>query len=377
MLTEDQQIKEQINNSKNILITTAKYFNGDQIATALAWYWFLKKLNKNVEIVIDGFQKSEEFNFLPDIEAIKNQLDHLKKITISLDISQSEIEELSYGIIDKELLLYLTPKKGVIRPEDLKFKDCNFRFDLIITLGCQELESLGKIYDHHPDFFYQTTIINIDFSSQNERYGQINLIDLNKVALSEIIYELLKKLNEDFIDEKIATCLLTGITAATNSFKSLRLTPECLTTASQLIALGADKEKIITNLYRNKKIITLNLWGKILTNLKAEDKIIWSTVSLGDWQNQNFQNSDFINVINELLTTAQQADILILFVEQSAGTKIYLYNNNLNYNLTPLIRRFNGEGDKRLTIFRRVDKLEICRQEFLTAVKEFLQSINK
>lgn len=55
MMTEIQQIKEQVNKSKNVLITTKKFINGDNLSTVLAWYLFLKKLNKNVEIVIDEF----------------------------------------------------------------------------------------------------------------------------------------------------------------------------------------------------------------------------------------------------------------------------------------------------------------------------------
>ena len=377
MLSLEQQIKEQLNQSNNILITTAKYFSGDQLGTALAWYWYLKKLNKNIEIVIDNYQPLLDYNFLSGDELIKKELTHLKKLTLSLDVSQSDLEELSYDIVDKELLIYLTPKKGVLRQEDLKFKDNNYRFDLIITLGCQDLNSLGKVYDDHPDFFYKTTIINVDYASQNERFGQINLIDLNKIALAEITYELFKKLNESLIDDKIATALLTGLTAATNSFKSLRLTPESLINASQLIALGADKEKIITNLYRNKNITTLNLWGKILTNLKEQEKIIWSSVTLADQKNHSPEDNDFINVINELLTTARQADILIIFVEEASGTKVYLYNNNLNYNLTPLVSRFNAQGDKKLIIFKHPANLENCQTEFLKELREFLTNINK
>jgi nanoRNase/pAp phosphatase (c-di-AMP/oligoRNAs hydrolase) len=377
MINEEQQIKEEINKSRNILITTKKFFNSDNLSTALAWHLLLKKLNKNVELVIDDFETPAELKFLSNIDSVKKELNHLKKYIISLDISQTELEELSYEIVDKELQIYLSPKSGKIQTKDLSLKDENYRFDLIIVVGCQELESLGKIYDNHPDFFYKTSIINIDCQSQNDRFGQINYIDLNKTSVAEITYNLFNNFNQNLIDEKITTCLLTGLIVATNGFKSFHLTPECLITASKLITRGADKEKIVTNLYRNKSIKTLKLWGKILTRLKSEkdNRIIWSRVNTADYEGLKFQDNDFVNILNELLSTARQADILILFAEQKETTKIFLYNNNLNLNLMPLVRQFNGQGDKRLIIFNINKDIDSRLEEFLLEIKKYLSTI--
>lgn len=321
-----------------------------------------------------------EYNFLPSIEVVKKEIASLKKFIVALDISQTKLEELSYDINERELDIYLTVKKGFFRPTDLKMKESGFKFDLIIIIGCQELEALGQIYDNHPDFFYQTPIINLDYQSQNDHYGQINFIELNKTAVAEITYHVFKSLNENFLDEKIATCLLTGLIIATNSFKNIRLTPDCLNDASELISLGAEKEKIITNLYRTKTINTLNLWGKVLSRLKAEEnnKLIWSFIKKEDLLNTTIKDNDFISIINELLSYTQKTDLLLLFAENSNETKIYLYNNNLNLNLLPLIRQFNGVGDKNLIIFSRPQNLDNCLQEFLTIVKEFLtNNLNK
>lgn len=377
MIQEEQQIKEQINSSKNILILTKKNFSGDHIGSALAWYYFLKKLNKNVEIAVADFQIPVELNFLPEISLIKNNVDHLKKYTVTLDLAQAELEELSYEVTDKELQIFLTPKRGMFRPEDLKLKDKGFKYNLIVLLGCEDYESIGKIFENHPDFFYQTPVINIDYQSQNERQGQINIIELTKTSVAEISYRLFKLFNHSLIDENIATCLLTGLISATNSFKNSNLTPDCLTTASDLIAQGANKEKIITNLYRNKTINTLNLWGKVLSKLKAEkdQKIIWSQLSKADLNGLTADDNVFINIINELLTSAQNADILVIFVEKAEGLTIYLYNNNLNINLLPITRKLNGQGDKKFVIFHLPETGDTAIENFLNQLKETITSI--
>ena len=65
----------------------------------------------------------------------------------------------------------------------------------------------------------------------------------------------------------MATALLAGMIAATNSFQSPQVTPQTLELASQLIVRGADRQKVIESLYRTKDIDTLKNWGKVLSRL--------------------------------------------------------------------------------------------------------------
>ncbi len=57
MLIQEQQIFEQIKKAKHILITFNKIWNGDAVASALAIYLFLKKLDKDVDITAEKFDQ--------------------------------------------------------------------------------------------------------------------------------------------------------------------------------------------------------------------------------------------------------------------------------------------------------------------------------
>src|SRR3989338_7068710 len=118
--TIEQQIKELIKRSGKILITTAKQFSGDGLASSLALLLILKKLNKNAEIIINDFKLPEQYRFLPGADQVKASVKKLKKFIINLDISQTGIEDLSYDIKDNNLRIHLTPRQGVFTPEDLK-----------------------------------------------------------------------------------------------------------------------------------------------------------------------------------------------------------------------------------------------------------------
>jgi len=378
MMSEEQQVKELINSSKNILITVKKFYNSDDIGTALAWLLLLKKLNKQVSLVVDDFNLPAELKFLPEVESIKGNLNYLKKHTITVDLARTELEELSYDLKDKSLEIYLTPKKGEINKDDLSLKEKNYKYNLILTVGTPELESLGQIFDDNPDFFYKIPIINIDCQGENDRYGQINYVDLNRSSVAEISFEIFKNFNHDLIDENIATCLLTGLITATDSFKNTHLNPETLTFASQLINKGAAKEKIISNLYHNKSVSTLKTWGKVLSNLKSDDKnkIIWSAIKSSELKNPVFNENDFISLLKELLNTVGRVNLLALFIESEQKTKVFLYKNNQNLNLIPLIRKYQGEGNKKLSTFFINKGLEASEKELLEELNKYFSVID-
>ena len=73
------------------------------------------------------------------------------------------------------------------------------------------------------------------------------------------------KLGEEHITKEVATALLTAMIDSTRSFTSDSVKPHTLKTASKLMALGADRQYIIHNLYRTKTIGSLKLWGQALT----------------------------------------------------------------------------------------------------------------
>jgi nanoRNase/pAp phosphatase (c-di-AMP/oligoRNAs hydrolase) len=190
---------------------------------------------------------------------------------------------------------------------------------LVIALGTSDLESLGKIYDNNVDFFYKTTIVNIDHHPGNEEFGQVNFIELNAVATAEILFEFLKDYRADFIDEDIATCLLTGIIYKTKSFKTPNLTPHALATTSELIRLGARREEIVNHLYRSRDIKVLKLWGRVLNNLQGsgENRLVWSTLFKNDFDMTGSNEESLLEVVDELIINIPQAKIIILFYSTS------------------------------------------------------------
>ena len=139
MLTQEQQIFEQIKKAENILITFSQAQNGDSIASALALYLFLKKLDKKIEIAAEKIYQGVLFNFLPAYEKISDSLPNLKKFIISLDISNVKIGQIKYKIIDNNLNFIISPREGFFTHDDIKSRSGEFKYDLIIVIDTPDL----------------------------------------------------------------------------------------------------------------------------------------------------------------------------------------------------------------------------------------------
>ncbi|MDO8593151.1 MAG: DHH family phosphoesterase [bacterium] len=379
MLTQEQQIFEQIKKASHILITFKKTWNGDAVASALALFLFLKKLNKNVDVAAEKFNLDRLYAFLPGFAEIKHSLDNLRKFIISLDLTNTKVSQIKYKQEENKLNFIITPQGGSFSQADISSGASGFKYDLIIVVGTSDLESLGKIYDLDSEFFYQTPIINLDHNAANEAFGQINFTELTAVSTTEIIFSLFESYSRDLIDEDIATCLLTGMITATKSFKTNNVTPRSLLTASQLMTLGGRREEIVNQLYRSKSLNVLKLWGRVLARLSSslDNKLVWSTLSASDFLKTNAAEKDLTDVIDELIVSIPQAKVIAIIYENETPektTSLLLYAIN-NIDALGLIKEFAPSGGKGLA--QAIIKAPIAEAEktVITAIEDKLSKL--
>ncbi len=381
MLNQHQQIFEQIKKAKNILIAFSSNWNGDNIASALAFYLWLKKIGKKAEIISskseDGTAmeiKSKAFDFLPAFSEIKRVAREMNKFVISLNLSKAQVKGVKYRLEAGAAKFIITPQKGNFTEEDVKVETEGSKYDLIIVLDTPDMESLGKLFSENTQFFYSTPIVNIDHHSSNEEFGQINLIQINAVATAEIIFSLLSSYEENLIDEDIATCLLTGIISKTKNFKTANVTPDTLAATSSLISKDARREEIVNKLYRSRGIGVLKLWGIILSRLTyaKNGQIIWSAVTNNDFIKTDTSKSDLNDIIDELIANIPEAKVIIIFYEITDATGNitvnFLVHSPKNINVLDLTKDYNPKGDEKMVEIETKKQLEEIKEEIIELI---------
>jgi len=355
-LTETQQLEKLFANSKHILLVFGSVNHSDAIASSLALKAYLEKKSKQVDIAASSFVAPKNLRFLAGLEGIKSELAQLKKFIIKVDVSKARLETLSYDIKDNWLSIYLTPKHGQITKNELRTAQSTFKYDLIITLNTPDLESLGEIFLNNTDLFFGTPIINIDCHPANEHYGQLNLIDLTATSAAEIIFQTLEQLNE-IIEAPVATALLTGLIAATKSFKTPNVTPRTLNLASKLIKLGGERETIVQHLYRTRSLTTLKLWGQALTHLKSDGSLglVWTTIAREDFSRSGATAEDLKGVADELISNSPEAKIILLLFEldrpENANQVHGLISADMGSSALELVQSFAPTGNKKQASF--------------------------
>lgn len=325
-LNPADQAASLLRTSRTPLIIIPERPSSDALAGGLALLLVLEKLGKKPKIVSPEFSLPPGHGFLPKSDAVAKNITSLRDFIIKVDVSHTKLDSLSYTIDDDELHIHLTPKNGYYGSEDVKTDAGAFAFDAIVVIDAARLEDLGDLYRQNAEFFYHTPLLDIDHRGTNERYGHVNLVDVVASSVSEIIFDLIKRLGFEAIDEQVATTLLTGIISKTKVFQSRSVTPRSLAVASHLISAGARRDTIIQNLYQTKTLPILKLWGAALTNIKSsvDQKLVWSTITLTDLKRSGASADDAPGVLDELMVNTPSATAACLFVETERETVVHV-----------------------------------------------------
>jgi nanoRNase/pAp phosphatase (c-di-AMP/oligoRNAs hydrolase) len=390
MLDSENQIFKQIEKSNNILVIFQTAPEKNSLAAALGLFLFLKNLNKTTDIVGCPNDSSAEnhgeyknpatlpfLSFLPAYHNIGKELENLRRFIVSVNIKKAKVNQIKYSVDNDQLNFIISPVSGWFSPEDVSARAGEFKYDLIITLGISDLESLGKIYDNNVEFFYKTTIINIDNQADNEEFGQINFLDLNSVANAELIYYLLKNYNQKLISEDVATCLLAGIIEKTKNFKTGNLTPRTLLAGSELIDLKARREEIINYLFYSKDLSSLKLWGEILNNLQSENKgeFLWSKINAETLIGQSLDERNLTEMVDELISSLPKVKVFVVLLEAASDeTLIYAFSLK-GLNASDFLVDYAGKGNSKMASGKTKQDLKTAEIETIVDLKNKLAKL--
>jgi nanoRNase/pAp phosphatase (c-di-AMP/oligoRNAs hydrolase) len=324
-LNSQQQFKQFLEKSKNILILIPENPSADAVGSAWALHYFLQKTN-TVSTIAFSNHLSEKFNFLPRPENIISSISGARDFVLSFDTSRNKIMKVRNIEENGRMNIYVTPEKGSVDPRDFSFIPAKFKYDLIVAIDCLDLEKLGKLHSENPDLFFEIPVINIDHQSANDNFGQINLVDVTASSASEIMARIFENINPSLIDKNIADCLLTGLIGATDSFQKKNTTPRSLSIAASLMDRGADQQEIIRWLYKTQPLHILKLWGRAMAKLNWEkdSKLVWSAITVEDFVQSRSDAQDLPFIIEKLQENYSEGCIVMVVYNDTPKTAIAL-----------------------------------------------------
>ncbi len=342
----------------------------DVIAAAFALFYTFQERGVRVQIICDSAEEIKDaLAFIHTPPEVQPALSGARDFVLSFNTKYNPISEVRTERGDDELRIYITPSKASIDPRDFSFQPSAFSHDLVITLGAADKERLGQSYLGNPDIFYEVPVINVDYQSSNELFGQVNVVDLNASSVSEIVAEILGVSTEKNSKPFVYEYLLAGIMSGTNSFQKTSTSPKAFRMASTLMDLGANQQNIVRALYKTQPLHLLKLWGKVMANIKWNEKLslIWGTVSIQDFVQARASTHDLPLVLEKIMNNYQTAKMYMLLQQVDLQTVRVLLaggQENITSVLAGLFPNTEHVGEI-LSFTLEKDSLEAAEEELL------------
>lgn len=373
-----KQVIDLIKRSNKILVLPSAPPDGDSIGAAVSLYMSLKKLGKEVTVICSD-PVPEVLHFLPNIKSVGNKVITSTDFIITIDLRNAKIDKIKNAIEDNKVNIVITPKEGRFSENDVTFNRGAVEYDLIITVDCAELNQLRGFYEQNIELFHQIPVINIDHHISNTHFARVNNVDIMASSTTELLVPLLEEIakeeNMELIDEDIATLLLTGIITDTGSFQNANTTPKAFDVAAQLVSYGARQQEIIQHIYKTKQLSQLKLWGRVLSKIQVDEnyRIVWSVVSQQDFRDTGSTDDETGDIIDELMTNAPGAEVILLIKEKQDGTiSGSVRTTNPAVDAAKIAEEFGGGGHTQAAGFRISDVgLRDAEYAVINAVKKY------
>lgn len=369
-LSIQNQIKNQIEAAQSILILVKPKASSDAVCASWGLFHFLKSLGKN-PLILENNSQSERLKFLTAPEEQEKEIIGARDFVLSFNTKHNKIINFRTEEKEESFNIYITPEKESIDPRDFSFIPAKFKYDLVVVIGCQNLDDLGKIKEKNSDLFFEVPLVNIDNSPANENFGQLNLVDITASSTSETLSEFLKTFGEKHLSPAAAQCLLTGIISATANFQSERTTPKTFLTASWLIEKGANQQEIVRHLFKTQSFSFMKLWGRVMARLNWDEKLklAWSLVSLEDFVQSRTNHQDLPLILEKIKDNFSSGNIFAIIYSESLKRNIALLKTNNPSTLRNLEKIFEGE------IKNGYLSVEFVGKDILEAEKEMLEKL--
>lgn len=267
-----------LSNYNRILLFPHIMPDGDCVGSAIAMYYALVNMGKEVYVVLD--------------DELPNNLEFL-----NIDENDNKI------IVDSKFI-----------------EINNIDYDLCITLDLSNTDRLGD----REKFIKNSVVWNIDHHKTNILFGNYHTIMGDVSSAGEVLYTYFERMGIN-ITSKMAECLYTAISTDSGSFIYDCTTSRTLYIASKLMDKIEDFNKIITNLYLSKSKEMLVLHSMVLNNMKfySNDKIVISYLD-NEMLKISGAKMDMSEGIVEEMRNISGVEVSCLLKEKEYGMKVSL-----------------------------------------------------
>lgn len=257
------------------------------------------------------------------------------------------------------------PKKYDYLFNDLCFEE--FKEDFIVAVDVATENLLGGLQSAYAG----KIDLCIDHHLTNTEYARFLLLR-DAPAACEIVYDVIHALGAE-IDEKIASCLYTGISTDTGCFRYASATAHSYRVAARLIELGADNGKINRAMFETKSKTYVNLERLALNGLQlfCNDRVAIITVTQ-EMYAATGSNEQETEALAPLTRQIEGVEIGITIREKKDKTCKASLRTYESVNAAELAKFFGGGGHSQAAACRFDCSVEEAKERIIKKCAEIL-----
>jgi phosphoesterase RecJ-like protein len=293
---QSAKILETIKRSKNIFINVHRNPDLDSIGSATALYQALINMGKKVTLVCPH-EIPDNFKFLKGADKVKI-------------INFSSFDFVSYD-------LFLIADSG--------------SYDIVTGSKEIKLPDIKKIViDHHRTNLFTDVEIKL--------YDEI-------AATCEIIYQMFVDWGIK-IDADMATSLFSGIAGDTVYFKYGENTKLIFKIATELLDLGADKNKLIDQVFDSFDFDLVKTLGEFLIKMEKGNGFVYSIMDNETFVKYGSHRGARETVANLFARSIKGFDFGIIMVEYEKGKFAVSFRSKSDTDVSAIAKKLGGGGHK-------------------------------
>ena len=245
--------------------------------------------------------------------------------------------------------------------------------DLAIACDCAEYDRMGGYLDL---FNKAKCKVNIDHHKTNSRYGNINIIEAGVSAACEIMYKVIKALDEKkpCLDDTVAKLLYSGLVTDSGGFTFSSVSNQTHEIASQLIKYNFSASDICEHFLKSVSLNVFNLRMRVLSKAKffEDNKIGMIFFMQEDFVATGTTSDDTEGAINYIrnIDTVEVA-VAITQTKQDNSYKVSIRTSD-RVDASRIASVFGGGGHKNAAGCRISGFFEDVKDKLLKACRDEL-----
>lgn len=278
--------------------------------------------------------QGKHIGFLPSIAAdapkapdacatVLNPAPLIREFVIGIATNEVPVAQLRYEKHDSRIDIILSPASSPIREDSFSFREGKILCDCVIAIGIADIEALPVLAGVEPSFFTEVPVLAIGNSADQKSYGEVNLVSPASVPLSETAATMLGENKGGKPDANIATLLLAGIIANTNTFH-VAVEPSTHAVAGRLLEQGAEQSRASLIAVADEPFPLRQLAARATVRSKesADKNVLWSFLTAEDFEKTGRAPADAAAVSTMLMRALPPHRVSVLLWQDPSAKRI-------------------------------------------------------